>query len=100
MTGPDAKALRCAPCAARSRCVLTTGDPEVLPDSALVVQRVRFERGETIIREGTPSVGWVILCHGRARLTVSGEDDKRMLLRFCGPGSSSRGRCPGPMVSR
>ncbi len=96
MTGPDAKALRCAPCAPRSRCVLATADPEVLPESALVVQRVRFERGETIIREGTPSVGWAILCQGRAQVTVSGEDGKRLLLRFCGPGELLSGSLSGP----
>jgi len=61
-------------------------EPEVLASSASRVQWVCFERGETIIHEGTPPTGWVILCHGRARLTVSTEKGKRLLLRFYGPG--------------
>ncbi len=56
MTGPDAKALRCAPCAPRSRCVLATADPEVLGSSASCVHRVRFKRRASIVHEGVHSV--------------------------------------------
>ncbi|MEW6216390.1 MAG: Crp/Fnr family transcriptional regulator [Candidatus Bipolaricaulota bacterium] len=86
MTGPNAKTFTCTSCVSRSRCVLSAVEPEVLASSASRVQWVRFERGGTIIHEGTPSTGWVILCHGRARLTVSTEKGKRLLLRFCHPG--------------
>ena len=86
MTGPNAKTFTCTSCVSRSRCVLSAVEPEVLASSASRVQWVCFERGETIIHEGTPPTGWVILCHGRARLTVSTEKGKRLLLRFYGPG--------------
>ncbi len=86
MTGPSAKSLRCASCPSRVLCVLATAGPEVLPVAAVVVLRVPFQRGETILHEGVPSTGWAFLCHGRARLTVSAEDGKRLLLHFCGAG--------------
>ncbi len=86
MTGPNAKTFTCTSCVSRSRCVLSAVEPEVLASSASRVQWVGFERGGPIVHEGTPSTGWVILCHGRARLTVSTEQGKRLLLRFCSPG--------------
>ncbi len=86
MTGPDAKTLRCASCPFRSRCVLSAVHTEALQNCASLVRRIQLERGETIIHEGTPAMGWVILCHGRARLTVSTEKGKRLLLRFYGSG--------------
>ena len=86
MTGPNAKTFTCTSCVSRSRCVLSAVEPEILASSASRVQWGGFERGGTIIHEGTPSTGWVILCHGRARLTVSTEKGKRLHLRFYGPG--------------
>ena len=86
MTGPNEKTFTCTSCVSRSRCVLSAVEPEVLAISASRVQWVRFERGGTIIHEGTLSTGWAILCQGRARLTVSAEQGKRLLLRFCHPG--------------
>ncbi|MBC7169359.1 Crp/Fnr family transcriptional regulator [Candidatus Bipolaricaulota bacterium] len=96
MTGPDATTVSCASCPSRPRCVLSAVEPEALRRFAPCGQRVRFERGTTIVHEGTPSTGWVILCHGRARLTVSTEDGKRLLLRFCGPGELLAGSLSGP----
>ena len=86
MTDPNAKPFTCTSCVSRSRCVLSAVEPEVLASSASRVQWVRFERGGTIIHEGTLSTGWAILCHGRARLTVSTEKGKRLHLCFYGSG--------------
>ena len=86
MTGPNAKTFTCTSCVSRSRCVLSAVEPEILASSASRVQWVGLERGGPIIHEGTPSTGWVILCHGRTRLTVSTEKGKRLHLRFYGPG--------------
>lgn len=86
MTDPNAKRPSCASCTSRSMCLLSAVEPEALGSSSSRVQWVRFEKGGTIIHEGTPSTGWAILCQGRARLTVSTEQGKRLLLRFCRPG--------------
>ncbi len=86
----------CCSCGCRSICVLSAVEPEVLAGLAPRIQRVRFGRGETILHEGTPTTGWVILCHGRARLTVSTEQGKRLLLRFCGPGELLAESLSGP----
>lgn len=86
----------CCSCGYRSSCVLSAVDPEVLAGLAPRIQRVRFGSGETILHEGVPSTGWVILCHGRTRLTVSTEQGKRLLLRVCGPGELLSGSLSGP----
>ncbi len=86
MTAPGADGPSCASCASRSRCVLSAVEAEALCSPAPPVQWVRFEKGETIVHEGTPCTGWVILCGGRAKITVVAEDGRRFLLRFCGPG--------------
>ncbi len=61
-------------------------EPEALISSASPVHRIWFQKGETIVHEGTPFTGWAVLCHGPARLTVSAEKGKRLLLHFCKPG--------------
>jgi len=96
MTEPNATRPSCLSCMSRSRCVLSAVEPEALGSSASRVQWVRFEKGATIIHEGTPSTGWVILCHGWARLTVSTEQGKRLLLRFYGPGELLAASLSGP----
>ncbi|MBC7222543.1 cyclic nucleotide-binding domain-containing protein [Candidatus Bipolaricaulota bacterium] len=68
-------------------------EPKALQRFAPCIQQVRFERGTTIVHEGTPSIGWVILCRGSVKLTVSAEDGKR--LRFCGPGELLAGSFSG-----
>ncbi|MBC7084726.1 MAG: hypothetical protein H5T95_14815 [Firmicutes bacterium] len=47
-----------------------------------------------IVHEGSLPIGWVILCQGLAKLAVSTEDGKRLLLRFCGPGELLAGPPP------
>lgn len=96
MTGPNAKTFTCSSCVSRPRCVLSAVEPEVLASSASRVQWVGFERGGSIVHEGTPSTGWVILCQGRARLTVSTEQGKRLLLRFCSGGDLLSASLSGP----
>jgi len=99
MIGPDVKTVSCPSCPFRSRCVLSAVEPEVIGSSASRVQRVRFEKGGTIIHEGTPSTGWAILCQGRARRTVSAGEGKRLLLCFYGPGELLSTSLSGPQGS-
>jgi len=99
MTEPNAKRPSCISCVSRSRCVLSAVEPEVIGSSASRVQWVRFEKGGTIIHEGTPSTGWVILCQGRARRTVSAGEGKRLLLCFYGPGELLSTSLSGPQAS-
>ena len=44
------------------------------------------ERGTTLFQEGRSPKGVFVLCEGRAKLSVSSEDGKRLLLRVAGPG--------------
>lgn len=96
MPGPSGEKHGCMQCSSRSRCVLSAVEPEVLGILASRVQWVRFEKGGTIVHAGTLSTGWGILCHGWARLTVSTEQGKRLLLRFCGPGELLAASLSGP----
>lgn len=85
----------CCSCGYRSSCVLSAVAPEAFAGLGPRIQRVRFGRGETILHEGVPSTGWVILCHGRTRLTVSADQGKRLLLRISGPGELLSGSLSG-----
>jgi len=96
MTGSNATRPSCVPCPSPSRCALSAVEPEALASLTSRIQRVRFPKGGTIIHEGTPATGLAILCDGRARLTVSAEDGKRLLLRFCGPGELLAASLSGP----
>jgi len=43
-------------------------------------------RGAVLFREGHPARGIFVLCDGRAKLSVSSESGKRIILRIAGPG--------------
>jgi len=43
-------------------------------------------RGAVLFHEGQPSRGIFVLCDGRAKISVSSESGKRMILRIAGPG--------------
>lgn len=45
-----------------------------------------YPRGATLFGEGRPAKGIFVLCDGRAKLSVSGENGKRLMLRVAGPG--------------
>jgi len=43
-------------------------------------------KGELLFSEGRPARGVYMLCDGRAKLSVSSENGKRLMLRVAGPG--------------
>ena len=43
-------------------------------------------KGEILFSEGRPARGVYMLCDGRAKLSVSSENGKRLMLRVAGPG--------------
>src|SRR5574337_1287451 len=43
-------------------------------------------RGTTLFHEGRPARAVFVLCHGRAKLSVSSETEKHLTLRIAGPG--------------
>jgi CRP/FNR family transcriptional regulator len=44
------------------------------------------QRGTVLFREGSPCKGVLVLCEGRARLSVCSESGSRLTLRIAGPG--------------
>ena len=45
-----------------------------------------YQRGTVLFREGSPCRGVLVLCEGRARLSVCSESGSRLTLRIAGPG--------------
>ncbi len=45
-----------------------------------------YPRGATLFGEGRQAKGIYVLCDGRAKLSVSAENGKRLMLRVAGPG--------------
>ena len=45
-----------------------------------------YSRGATLFGEGRQSRGIFVLCDGRAKLSISSENGKRLMLRVAGPG--------------
>jgi CRP/FNR family cyclic AMP-dependent transcriptional regulator len=45
-----------------------------------------YPRGATLFAEGRSPKGIFVLCDGRAKLSVSAENGKRLMLRVAGPG--------------
>lgn len=45
-----------------------------------------YPKGSLVFAEGRPVRGIYILCDGRAKLSICGENGKRMTLRIAGPG--------------
>jgi CRP/FNR family transcriptional regulator len=45
-----------------------------------------YQRGTVLFREGSPCKGVLVLCEGRARLSVCSESGSRLTLRIAGPG--------------
>jgi CRP/FNR family transcriptional regulator, cyclic AMP receptor protein len=62
-----------------------------LPSDALqafdTIKRVAlFPRGATLFAEDQPPKGIYVLCDGRAKLCISSENGKKLMLRMAGPG--------------
>ncbi len=45
-----------------------------------------YPRGATLFGEGRQPTGIFVLCDGRAKLSISAENGKRLMLRVAGPG--------------
>lgn len=45
-----------------------------------------YPRGATLFGEGRQAKGIFVLCDGRAKLSISAENGKRLMLRVAGPG--------------
>ena len=60
------------------------------PESLLEFDSIKavntVPRGTTLFSEGRPPRGIFVLCTGRAKLSVSSETGKRLMLRVAGPG--------------
>lgn len=85
-TEPRGNERQCSSCIGLSFCVLSTVSPEVLHLASLSSRQLTFNPGDTIFQGETLAPGWVILCHGKARLYLRMHDGKQLLLRFCRPG--------------
>ena len=60
--------------------------PETLKAFDALKSTSECERGTILFREGSPCRGVLLLCDGRARLSVCSESGGRLTLRIAGPG--------------
>jgi len=60
--------------------------PETLKAFDALKSINEYERGTVLFREGSPCRGVLVLCEGRARLSVCSESGSRLTLRIAGPG--------------
>ena len=75
--------LQCASRAQRPFCALAG---EALREFDRVKEELIANKGELLFAEGRPARGVYMLCDGRAKLSVSSESGKRLMLRVAGPG--------------
>ncbi len=75
--------LECAHRAERHFCALA-GD--AIREFDTVKESLVFSKGELLFAEGRPARGVYLLCDGRAKLSVSSESGKRLMLRVAGAG--------------
>jgi len=45
-----------------------------------------FAKGSVLFAEGRPARGAYVLCDGRAKISITSENGKRLMLRIAGPG--------------
>jgi CRP/FNR family transcriptional regulator, cyclic AMP receptor protein len=79
----QASCLQCAHRAVRPFCALS-GD--AIREFDEFKEPLRVAKGELLFNEGRSARGVYILCDGRAKLSVSSESGKRLMLRVAGPG--------------
>jgi len=60
--------------------------PETLKAFDALKSTSECERGTILFREGSPCRGVLVLCEGRARLSVCSESGSRLTLRIAAPG--------------
>jgi len=73
-------------CSVRSSCILSLLSQEDLAKLEPEPLRLRFGPQETIFRQGVPVAGLYVVCQGLAKLKFRAPSEKRLLIRFCGPG--------------
>ena len=79
----DPSCQNCAHRAERPFCALS-GD--AIREFDEVKEQLVLGRGELLFAEGRPARGVYVLCDGRAKLTVSSENGRRLMLRVAGAG--------------
>ena len=75
--------LQCASRGERPFCALA-GD--AIREFDEIKEQLVFCKGELLFSEGRPARGVYMLCDGRAKLSVSSESGKRLMLRVAGAG--------------
>ncbi len=70
----------CKTCEVHLQCLLDSLKPGSWVQGLFAFQ---VERGETIFTQGTPSVGWYILCGGVAKLVLRTRKGEKFVIRFC-----------------
>jgi len=78
-------------CSVRSSCILSLLSQEDLAKLEPEPLRLRFGPQETIFRQGVPVAGLYVVCQGLAKLKFRAPSEKRLLIRFCGPGDLLEG---------
>ncbi len=82
----SATRISCFHCSFRPDRVFCDLPAEALQDFDSIKEIGHHLRGATLFHEGRPARGMFVLCHGRAKLSVSSESGKRLMLRVAGPG--------------
>ncbi|MBC7292533.1 MAG: cyclic nucleotide-binding domain-containing protein [Thermoleophilia bacterium] len=93
MGGPRAppRWFGCGACSVRSSCILSSLLQEKLARLEPELLRLRFGPRETVFRQGVSAAGLYILCRGYAKLEFRAPSEKRLFIRFCGPGDLLEG---------
>jgi CRP/FNR family transcriptional regulator len=60
--------------------------PEATREFDAIKEQTVLEKGSQLFAEGGPSCGVYVLCEGRAKLFICGENGKRIVMRVAGPG--------------
>lgn len=76
----------CLQCPHRALRPICAGSGETFREFDEAKEHLAFGKGEVLFDEGRTARGVFVLCEGRAKLTVSSESGKRMMLRVAGPG--------------
>ncbi len=78
---------KCASCPRESPGVFCDLPYPLSRDFARVAHTRRVPGGETLLREGQSPIGIFIVCRGRVKLSIGGDNDNGVILRMADPGS-------------
>src|SRR5919112_5620229 len=82
----SATQTNCLQCQLRPDRLFCDMPADALQDFDRIKTSASHPRGATLFAEGRPARGIFVLCEGRAKLSISSEQGKRMMLRIAGPG--------------